>query len=102
MKSNSYVVSLDVAINWFNAEGSRLCNFFICDNTPRELIKNLNKAIEDIQNRKRPNIMDVSSMKQYLYAYKCCIAIIEDDERRQQEIVDAINDMMIEFNKIKR
>ena len=46
--------------------------------------------------------MDVASMKQYLYAYKCCIAIIEDEERRQQEIVDVINGMMIEFNKIKR
>jgi hypothetical protein len=102
MKSNSYEVSLEIAINWFNADGKRMCNFFVCDNSPRELIKHLNKAIEEIQNRKRPNIMDVSSMKQYLYAYKCCIAIIEDYERRQQEIVDAINGMMIEFNKIKR
>ncbi len=102
MKSNSYVVSLDVAISWFNADGKRLCNFFNCEKTPRVLIKYLNNAIEEIQNRKRPNIMDVASMKQYLYAYKCCIAIVDDEERRQQDIVDVINGMMIEFNKIKR
>lgn len=102
MKSNSYVVSLEVAINWFNADGKRLCSFFNCEKTPRVLINHLNTAIEEIQNRRRPNIMDVSSMKQYLYAYKCCIVIVEDEERRQQDLVDAINDMIVEFNKIKR
>lgn len=102
MKSNSYEVPLEIAINWFASNGKRLCDFFVCDDTPRALIVNLNRAISEIQNRKRPNINDVASMKQYLYAYKCCIAIIDDEERRQQEIFDTINGMMVEFNKIKR